>query len=133
MGPPRSVFLGIVTSSIAIGAACGGTVATQASGSTTGTGGVTSTATTGGSGGAPDAGPDADHRTLCRQVSCVPPEGGACGGCVTSCGPFTSVCADDPSCACVMAHGNAFCPGNAQALGCVQDTGSVSVSCGPCV
>jgi hypothetical protein len=136
---PRFAFLGIVTSCIAIGVACGGIVATQESGSTTGTGGgshapgstVTSTTSTGSS--APDAGPDADQGTLCRQVPCVPPEGGACGGCMMSCGPFTSTCASDPSCECVMVHGNEFCPGNAQAVTCMGDNGNVYVTCGLCI
>jgi hypothetical protein len=139
---PRFAFPGTVTSCIAFGVACGGTIATGESASTTGTGGgahasgsaVTSTAGTGGSaGGAPDAGPDAAHGTLCHQVPCVPPEGGACGGCMMSCGPLTSTCASDPSCECVMAHGNEFCPGNAQALTCTGNGGEVTVLCGPCI
>jgi hypothetical protein len=50
-----------------------------------------------------------------------------------SCGPFTSTCASDPSCACVMAHANTFCPGNAQALTCMEDSGNVHVLCGVCI
>jgi len=136
---PRLAFLGAVASCTALGLACGGTIATQESGATTGGGahasGSAATSTSGaggGAGGAPDAGPDAHTGILCQQVPCVPPEGGACGGCMTACGPFTSTCADDPTCACVMAHGNVFCPGNAQALACTGPDGDVSVTCGPC-
>jgi hypothetical protein len=150
MSLSRVAFVGIVTLCVAVGASCGGTVVTQASGATTGTGGgvhassstATSTTATGTSSsattnssasGAPDAGPDAGQGTLCQQVPCVPPDGGACGGCMTSCGPFTSTCASDPTCTCVMAHGHEFCPFNAQAVTCMAQTGSVSVTCGPCI